>query len=102
VPSDLVGQAPVPHRSPRAAVVPGAVPSAVAVDKVIVVKKDDVIVPAVGDGKAVIVDVNEIGAVVIHIKRPAQVDIQIDFGIRIAWGRCAEQQSRNTGAGQEE
>ncbi|AOS83441.1 hypothetical protein BIU88_04350 [Chlorobaculum limnaeum] len=102
VPSDLVRQAPVPHRSPRATVVPGAVPAAVAVDKEIIAITDHIVVPAVGDSEAVIVDVDEIGAVVIDIKRYAKVDIQIDFCIRIVWGCRAEQQSRNTGAGQKE
>jgi hypothetical protein len=102
VPSDLVGQAQVSDRSPRPAVVARAEPSAVTVDKVKIAIPDDIVVPAVGDGKTVIVEVDEIGAIVIDITRAAQVDVQIDFSIGIVRGRCAEQQSRNPGAGQKE
>jgi hypothetical protein len=87
MPSELVGQIPVSDRSPRPAVVRRAEPSAIAIDEVVVVKPDEVVVPSPRDGKAVIVEVHEIGVALGYENRSAtDVDTQIDFSLCIVLG----------------
>jgi len=60
---DLPGQVIISHQPPRAAVVGGAVPVAVAVNEIETAEADEVVVPPVGNIKAVIVEVDKIGIV---------------------------------------
>jgi hypothetical protein len=90
MPSDLVRQVTVHHRRPRAAIVGGAEPAAVAVDEKESIVLDDVIVPPVRDGKAIIVKVNKIGGSAHGNERPvsAKIELHIEFRMGVVLWRA--------------
>jgi hypothetical protein len=83
-PSDRRRKIPVSDRSPRAAKACATIPVAVPENEVQIPGLDDVIVPSIGDGKAVVVQVDEIRASVDYYDRASsKVDIEIDFRVSI-------------------
>jgi len=95
--SDRRRKIPVSDRSPWAAKVRATIPAAVPENEVQASGLDDVVVPSIGDGKAVVVQVDEIRASVDHYDRASsKVDIEIDFRVGIGL-RTAEQHPCKTG-----
>jgi hypothetical protein len=80
----------------------GAEPAAVPENEKHTAVLDDVIVPAMGYGKTIVVKKDEIRASVDRDNRPAsEVDMQIEFSEGVG-SRSAEQHSRNTGCQKED
>jgi hypothetical protein len=77
MPSDRVGKLPIPHGLPRATIVRRAEPSAVAIDEIEPIVPDDIVIPSIRDCKAIVIEVNEIGAGAYTDERPVAAKIEL-------------------------
>jgi hypothetical protein len=100
MPSDLIRKVPIPDTIPRSKERGRTEPSAVAVYEVESVEPDDIVVPSPGNGKTLIVEVDEVGTSVCH-RSGTSPDVEVKIEIRTGitqWS--AEQHSSDSGGGQ--
>ena len=89
--SDSRGEPAISDRFPWATIVSAAIPPPITVDEEKIIVLDDVIVPAIGNGKAVVVQIDKIRAIVDDDSRSTtKIDMEVEFRPRI--GKWADEQ----------